>query len=120
MGESALGQARREAESEFPEFAQYLKELGYSMAVQLRSGEWLALEQFMYTTGLMVIGDGDLFGYRCRFCYENIGDAIKAWMSWDGEGDDPGGPWVKQKGRDSFGRPVDRLNPRLADPDAEF
>ena len=99
------------------EFAELMFQEGY-VATKLHSGEWLGVRRMAYTTAL-VIGL-DETGYRCRWCYETTDDAVKAWLKWNGEGDAPPGPWVKQKGRDSTGRAVDRLNPRLADPEAEF
>lgn len=102
------------------DFRAELHELGYKLPRQLADGRWLAIQNMLYTTGLFLIEDGDMVGPRCRWCYESVGDAYTAWSSWDGAGDDPGGPWVKQKGRASTGAPVDRLNPRLADPQSDF
>jgi len=102
------------------EFHDVLRREGYKLPRQLADGRWLAIQKLLYTVGLVLIEDGDTVGWRCRWCYESVGDAYTAWSSWDGAGDDPGGPWVKQKGRASTGTPVDRLNPRLADPESDF
>jgi hypothetical protein len=101
-------------------FDQYLKEAGYSLPVPVANNRWLAVQRQAYTTGLFLIDDGDLAGYRCRWCFASDSQAVASLLTWDAEGDDPGGPWIKQKGRDSRGQPVDRLNPRLADPEADF
>lgn len=50
-------------------------------------------------------------GYRRRFCYAPGGDALRAAVKWDGEGDPPG-PWIKEKSPPPG--PADRLNPALA------
>ena len=94
-------------------FGDFLKQAGYSLPWQTPNGRWLALIQMIYTTGLVLIEDGDIVGWRCRWCYESTGEAFAAWLAWDGEGDDPPGDWVKQKGRDSTGQFVDRLNPNF-------
>jgi hypothetical protein len=101
-------------------FAYTLHDNGYRLPIPIAGGRWLAVQQQLYTVGLFVIDDGDLFGYRCRFCYRTTEQALAALFTWDGQGDDPPGPWVKQKGCNSQGQPVDRLNPRLADPEAKF
>ena len=98
-------------------FGDELHEMGYALPRQLPDGNWLALQRMMYTTGLFLIADGDAVGYRCRWCYEHEQHALHALVFWDGVGDDPPGPWVKQKGRDSQGRGVDRLNPHFAEHD---
>jgi hypothetical protein len=95
-------------------FAGQLTLEGYSYPRQLADGRWLALRQMMHTWGLFLIDDGDTVGYRCRWCYEHFVPASIALHLWDGVGDAPPGAWVKQKGRDSHGQPVDRLNPAFA------
>lgn len=95
-------------------FAEVLSE-DYLHPRRLPTGQWLALQRQLFTWGLYVIEDGDWAGWRCRFCYETAPEAMAALIAWDGVGDDPPGLWVKQKGRDSAGRWVDRLNPRLAE-----
>jgi hypothetical protein len=98
------------------DFGDVLIEYGYAMPRRLPDGRWLALQRMLYTTGLFLIEDGDWAGWRCRWCYEHTGEALKALLLWDGAGDDPPGDWVKQKGRDSHGIPVDRLNPEVFNP----
>ena len=102
------------------DFAGYLREAGYKLPVQTLSGKWLAIQQMMYTCGLFLIDDGDAVGWRCSWCYESTTMAMMALFTWNGEGDDPPGPWVKQKGRNSLGRMVDRINPAMANPEIEF
>jgi hypothetical protein len=69
----------------------------------LPSGEWACLHQFVFTVGLLVGVDEQT--YRTRFCYESIGDACAALMSWDGSGDPPG-QWIKEKGRFERSNPL--------------
>lgn len=93
--------------------------LGFVHPIQHTSGEWCAVQKFMFTCGI-VIGINE-FGYRCRWCYGFAGDAMIAHLTWDGTGDDPSGPWIKQKGINSEGKPVDRSNPnKLYHYDSEF
>lgn len=81
-------------------------ELGYLAARQLPSGVWIGVFPQLYTTGLFV--GIDRGGYRRRFCFEHFAGAMRACLTWDGEGDPPG-DWIKEK-------PSDRMNPRwLAD-----
>lgn len=87
---------------------------GYLFPRQLPTGEWAGLRR-MYATAGLFVGLDDV-GYRCRFCYATLGEALLALADWDGAGDDPPGRWIKQKGRGTGGA-VDRLNPRLADED---
>lgn len=60
----------------------------------LPSGEWAAIHNFLFTTGLMV--GLDRTGYRTRFCYESVPEALVALEAWDGQGWPPG-YWIKQK-----------------------
>ena len=82
--------------------------LGYLEPRTLPTGEIAALHRLLFTVGLVV--GIDEFQYRTRYCYTNYLEAYLALLQWNGEGDPPGF-WVKQKGRDRFGNPVDRSNP---------
>ena len=77
----------------------------YSHLRRLSTGEWVGVQRFLFTWGLMV--GLDERGYRTRFCYEHPQDAVWAAQHWDGSGDPPG-PWVKEKGRGG-----ERSNPCL-------
>ncbi len=81
--------------------ADEINALGYSGARQLPTGEWVAVQSMLYTTGLFIVVDG--LSWKTRWCYERAEDANVALTTWDGKGDPPG-PWIKQK-------PEDRLNP---------
>lgn len=70
---------------------------------RLPSGEWAAISQFLFTTGLIVGLSVDT--YRVRYCYKTAEEARKALFAWDGAGDPPGA-WIKAKGLG-----VDRPNP---------
>ena len=75
--------------------------LGYTHPRKLPTGEWAALQRYLYTTGIVIIEDEH--SWRTRWCFEFAIEARKALDAWDGTGDPPG-PWIKQK-------PEDRLNP---------
>lgn len=87
-----------------------MKDEGYLGPRYLESGELAGLRPMLVTWGLFVGLTEDY--YRCRYCYESLDDALRALALWDGRGDPPG-PWVKHKGRDNNGLPVDRINPNL-------
>lgn len=78
---------------------------GYSELRQLATGEIAGLRQFLFTSGVVV--GLDAAGYRTRYCFERHADALAALQAWDGHGD-PGGPWIKRKGRDA-----EYLNPSI-------
>lgn len=80
-------------------------DLGYPHSRQLPNGQWLAVAPMMFTAGLFVMDDNPLTGYKTRYCYEHMCDALAALTKWGGKGDPPG-PWVKQK-------PENRLNPNI-------
>lgn len=80
-----------------------IADLGYEYARLLPTGEWVALNRFLFTVGLLV--GIDRVGYRTRFCYPSWRTAMDALMVWDGTGDPPG-RWIKEKGRG-----VERDNP---------
>ena len=91
------------------EISERFRKLGYYRARQLPTGEWLALNRQIFTTGLCLVKEPALSdqvsnGLRTRFCFEHAHDAEAAFVAWDGIGDPPGN-WIKQK-------PQDRMNPR--------
>ena len=88
-------------------FRDFLLYQGYLYPRRLPSGTWIAVQQFLFTWGLMV--DLDETGYQYRFCYEHLHDALWAVRNWDGTGDPPG-PWIKEKGRRG-----ERSNPLLSE-----
>lgn len=75
--------------------------LGYSCPKKLVTGEWGAICNQIFTTGLFVIV-ADLSMWRTRYCYEHMKDAALALSSWNGVGDPPG-PWIKRKPEDILG-----------------
>lgn len=80
---------------------------GYSDLRVLPTGEVAGLRGFLFTSGLVV--GLDRAGYRTRYCFEHREDALAALAGWDGQGD-PGGPWIKRKGRDA-----EYLNPAIGE-----
>ena len=78
-----------------------LKAEGYLRPRRLPNGCVACLMVMNFTTWLYM--DVALDGWRTRYCYENLTDALDALESWDGAGDPPG-PWIKQK-------PEERLGP---------
>lgn len=77
------------------------EQLGYAVGKRLVSGEWLAVQKMIATAGLFVVTDN--IGYRTRYCYEHMHEAVLACMEWNGVGDPPGN-WIKEK-------PSERLGP---------
>lgn len=58
-------------------------------------GKVVALQRFIYTTGLLV--GVDEYSYTHRYCFPNYADAREAFATWAGAGDPPGN-WIKRKG----------------------
>lgn len=73
------------------------------------NGVVIGLSRFVYTTGILVGVSEDTMCRR-RYCYEHYWDARQALEDWDGNGHPPG-PWIKLKGVDDFGAPLDELGP---------
>ena len=69
------------------------------------NGHICGLHSYLMTVGLVVGLDAST--YERRYCFEHAEDALRALISWDGQGH-PAGPWIKCKG--SCG---DMLNPML-------
>lgn len=86
------------------EFIKLMEANDYLGTRKLASGEWAAVQKFLYTWGLVV--GLDEFGRRTRFCYRLMQDAFMALEDWNGHGDPPGN-WIKEKGR------VERDNPAM-------
>jgi hypothetical protein len=53
------------------------------------------VKHMIYTASLIVGLNEE--GYRYRYCYPTLFDALEALRVWDGTGDPPG-PWIKLKG----------------------
>ena len=94
-----------DAEKKNREIAEFLFREGYIWTRRLESGQWIAVQPMLYTSGLFVLNSDPTSGWRTRYCYEKRLDALKALTHWDGGGDPPG-PWIKQK-------PEERLNPNF-------
>lgn len=79
---------------------------GYRWLRLLPTGEWIGVQNMLFTTGLFV--GVDAIGWRTRFCFETPNEAIIASLMWDGAGWPPG-YWIKQKpeGTPHPLRPVD-------------
>jgi len=82
--------------------AQAAEQRVLAFVVLLESGEWAYVQRMHFTFALMV--GCDETGYRTRFCFATLSDAMTALLTWDGRGDPPG-DWIKEKGR------VERENP---------
>lgn len=87
---------------------------GYYPVRLMPTGEVCGIQRQMYTVGLFV--GIDTYGYRTRFCFPEFDSALRALMEWDGVGDNPPGPWIKEKGEHRDGAAVNRANPRGAVP----
>lgn len=73
----------------------HLQNEGYVGTREIPGRGVCALYKFMFTVGL-VYGLDDT-GYKGRWCYDNVTDALTALITWDGIGDPPGA-WIKYKG----------------------
>lgn len=80
---------------------------GYFLICTKETKGICALSKFAFTIGLCY--GIDETGYSGRYCYsyENIADAIRDVLHWDGIGD-PKGQWIKHKGLY-----IDEKNPKL-------
>ena len=92
-----------------PDLIAFLERNGYSN-LTMAAGILCALENFMFTTGLVVGLTWE--GYSRRYCYGDRSDALRSLQQWSGR-DHPAGDWIKVKGHDDSGRRVDLLNPSL-------
>lgn len=68
---------------------------GYLAGREIGGGLWLCLAPMAYTTRLMVCDPGSVYQF---WCYPNVGEALVAYVAFDGTGDPPGG-WVKHHNR---------------------
>jgi hypothetical protein len=66
-----------------------------------------AVMPFLFTGGL-ITGLWEM-GYKGRYCYETLGEALAALSVWDGSCDPPGS-WIKYKGEDG-----ERMGPGCID-----
>lgn len=68
----------------------------------------LVVQRFIFTAALLadVRIQGLIYDYSARYCYEREADALKALVTWDGQGDPPG-PWVKEKISERLGPGAD-------------
>lgn len=69
-------------------------EYGYDQPKQLPNGEWAALMDMLFTTGLF--HNLDTMGYECRWCYATRQEAVEALENWEGIGK-PTGEWLAEK-----------------------
>ena len=90
-----------------PALVAFLERNGYSHFI-IADGQLCALQQFMFTTGLVVGLAWE--NYTRRYCYEAFDDALCSLQQWSGR-DHPVGEWIKVKGHDNSGRRIDLLNP---------
>lgn len=77
------------------EIDNYLRANGYSMLMDKDSSKLCGIGQSIFTWDLYVNLDEN--GFSGKYMYETKGEAIRAIIDWDGNGD-PGGNWIKYKG----------------------
>lgn len=85
-----------------PELMEELMQNGYSIIMRVPGRGVCAVIRMVYTVGLCY--GLDKTGYRGRYCYETLQEAISALALWDGTGDPPG-DWIKHKGRVEYSNP---------------
>ena len=86
-----------------------LTELGYENLRLVDGHGWCGTFPYFTTKGLCT--GLDATGLRCRWCYQDHGEADRALANWDGKGHPPGN-WIKVKGRFN-GEVVDDFNPNF-------
>ena len=86
------------------DFNSLMEEWGYIVWRKMPDGSINAVQKYLFTFGLMVGVDplNPIMGWKTRFCYGNLGDAMLALTNWDGTGDPPG-LWIKQKPEERHG-----------------
>lgn len=93
-------------------FLKELTEFGYSNFKEIPGKGICCLQNFIFTTGLMVNITKD--NYQKRYCYEDFDEALSALDNFNEKDIHPQGNWIKLKGFDIIdGKlcPVDLLNP---------
>ncbi len=93
----------------YADLIKWLTPQGYGCFKIMPDGSLSALSEFIFTTDLVTNVDWD--GYRHRWCYERLSDAILALALYTGEGD-PIGPWLKYRARGP-----ERHNPNMYERD---
>lgn len=71
-------------------------DLGYKDLRIVPNQGLCAIESFIFTHAI-VVGIDEL-GYSRRYCYHRRIEAVRALQKWDGESEEPDGPWIKCKG----------------------
>lgn len=75
---------------------------GYFSLREIPNRGIVGLSQFVFTVG--IVYGLDATGYKGRYCYSRMKDAIEAFKTWDGV-NDPDGPWIKHKGHFEYSNP---------------
>lgn len=75
---------------------------GYSHLREKPGRGMCALHYFIHTIGLCY--GVDETGYEGRYCFSEIGEAMRSIDAWTGEGDPPGN-WIKHKGKIEYPNP---------------
>ena len=76
----------------------FLTKEGYFNLVEIPGRGICGLYRFVFTVGLVIGINED--GYKGRFCYPHLADAMTDINTWDGI-NDPSGDWLKYKGEDN-------------------
>ena len=83
---------------EHREIAESLVEYGYTSFKVIPNQGLCCLHRYFFTVGILTnLNLTDV--YFGRYCYPSPLEAVKAFNTWNGEGD-PSGNWVKYKGKD--------------------
>lgn len=85
-----------------PQLKHFLENEGYSNLREVPGRGLCGTYRFLFTTGLVYGIDES--GYKGRYCYETAQEAVEALSEWDGE-NDPGGEWIKHKGKTEYSNP---------------
>ena len=72
----------------------FYTDMGYGSPIKM-DGELVALGPFLYTTGIMV--GMDETGYKHRFCYPDVDQAMLALLAWIGSDDEEPMGYITKK-----------------------
>jgi hypothetical protein len=81
-------------------YRRFLLENGYSNIIEINETQWAAIQNFAFTTAIIVGTIGNHAGYEDRWCYAHEADAVEALLTWAGTGKVEGEPkgWHRHPG----------------------
>lgn len=77
------------------ELIEFLETQGYSHVRRLENGVCIGIGELIFTSA--VYYGLSYYGWKKRWCFSTLSEAIESISEWDGEGDPPG-CWVAKRG----------------------